>query len=128
MATYIAPDGNPEVWDVKPNGYFTPEEWAALHPVLPPTLDEQQAAFTAAIQRRLDVFVQTRGYDNIFTAATYATSSDPQFAVEGQYAVLARDLTWRTAYQILAEVLGGLRPPPTIDDILAELPALEWPS
>ena len=32
MATYFSPAGNPEVWDEKPEGYFTPEQWAAAHP------------------------------------------------------------------------------------------------
>lgn len=48
--TYYSPDGNPEVWDKKPEGYFTPEEWAELHPTPPPpppTRDEQIAALTA---------------------------------------------------------------------------------
>ena len=56
-----------------------------------PTLEEQQAAFTAAIQHYLDAFARSKGYDNIFTAATYVTSKDPQFALEGQYAVEAKE-------------------------------------
>ena len=40
MATFYSPDGNPEVWDVKPEGYYTPEEWAALHPLPEPTFEE----------------------------------------------------------------------------------------
>ena len=30
--TFYSPDGNAEMWDKKPKGYFTPEEWAAAHP------------------------------------------------------------------------------------------------
>lgn len=40
MATFYSPDGNPEVWEIKPDGYYTPAEWAALHPPLEPTLEE----------------------------------------------------------------------------------------
>lgn len=29
---FISPTGNNEVWDVKPAGYFTEEEWKKLHP------------------------------------------------------------------------------------------------
>jgi hypothetical protein len=49
MATYYNPDGNPEVWDTKPDGYFTPEEWAELHPYIPPvpTREELIANLTA---------------------------------------------------------------------------------
>jgi len=49
MATYYNPNGNPEVWDTKPDGYYTPEEWQELHPPVPyvPTKEEQIANLTA---------------------------------------------------------------------------------
>ena len=43
MSTYYSPTGNPEVWEEKPDGYFTVEEWQEMHPVptpAPPTSDE----------------------------------------------------------------------------------------
>lgn len=48
MATYVNPDtGNHEVWDTKPTGYYTEEEWAALHPAPKPTKEEKLAALDA---------------------------------------------------------------------------------
>ena len=50
MAKYYSPEGNPEVWDTKPDGYYTEEEWQELHPTPPPpspTREEQIAALTA---------------------------------------------------------------------------------
>ena len=49
MATYYNPNGNPEVWDTKPDGYYTVEEWQELHPPVPyvPTKEEQLATLTA---------------------------------------------------------------------------------
>jgi hypothetical protein len=47
---YYSPDGNLEVWDTKPEGYFTEDEWAALHPAPPapePTTEEKIAALDA---------------------------------------------------------------------------------
>ena len=44
MAKYYSPQGNLEVWDTKPDGYYTVEEWAALHPAPEPPLDEVKAA------------------------------------------------------------------------------------
>ena len=32
MPTFYSPDGNAEVWEAKPDGYYTVEEWEALHP------------------------------------------------------------------------------------------------
>ena len=103
-------------------------EILAAVPPAPPTPEEQQAMFTAAIQAHLDAFARTRNYDGILSATTYATSSVPKFLAEGQYAVEARDSTWATAYEILGAVLSGMRPmPESIDDVLADLPTLTWP-
>lgn len=47
---YYSPDGNLEVWEEKPKGYYTIEEWEELHPTPPPpppTKEEQIAALTA---------------------------------------------------------------------------------
>ena len=129
---YYSPDGNPEVWAEKPAGYFTVEEWTREHPApVPepyvPTPEEQLAAFTAAIQARLDDFARTRNYDDILSAASYATSTMAKFKTEGQYAVEARDATWAKGYVIMDDVLAGRRPMPTLEEVLAELPALSWP-
>lgn len=47
---YYSPDGNLEVWDKKPDGYYTEEEWAELHPAPEPpepTKDEKLQALNA---------------------------------------------------------------------------------
>lgn len=88
-----------------------------------------QAAIVAATQSRLDTFAQTRNYDGILSACTYATSSVPKFAAEGQYCVDARDATWSALYTILGAVLSQTRPmPESFADIVADLPALVWPA
>lgn len=80
-------------------------------------------------QQRLDDFARTSNYDGILSACTYATSSVPKFAAEGQYAVLRRDDTWATLYTILAEVEAGTRAMPTgYADVEPELPVLAWPA
>jgi hypothetical protein len=48
-------------------------------------LKAQVAEYSAAIQRWLDVAAQERGYDNVFTACTYAEEpAVPKFQAEGQ--------------------------------------------
>ncbi len=42
MATYYNPEGNPEVWDEKPQGYYTVEEWQELHPYVPPVPTKEE--------------------------------------------------------------------------------------
>ena len=44
MAKFYSPAGNLEVWDTKPVGYYTEEEWAKLNPAPEPPLDEVKAA------------------------------------------------------------------------------------
>jgi hypothetical protein len=91
------------------------------------TPEQVQAEFSAAIQARLDGFAQERLYDSILSACTYAASSDPAFAAEGQRCIELRDATWRAAYGILADALAGNRPAPSIESLFDELPALTWP-
>lgn len=96
---------------------------------LPLTAEQVQATFVAAIQKRLDDFARTRNYDSILSACTYATSTVPKFAAEGQAAVDLRDQTWAAAYTILDDVLANRRDmPASIADIEYDLPALEWPA
>lgn len=104
---------------------LTAEEIAAL-PV--PTPEQLQADYTARIQQRLDAFARTRGYDGILSAASYVTSTNAQFAKEGQYCVGARDATWAKGYEVMAAVQAGTRPMPTWAELEAELPALAWPA
>jgi hypothetical protein len=47
---YYSPDGNLEVWDTKPEGYYTEAEWQGLHPAPKPpepTTEEKLAALNA---------------------------------------------------------------------------------
>jgi hypothetical protein len=83
--------------------------------------------FTNSIQQRLDAFAQSRGYDNITNACTYANSKHANFAAEGRRCADLRDDTWAAAYVILEEVLAGTRAVPQgIEDIAADLPTLTW--
>lgn len=98
-------------------------------PVDPPTPAQIKAECIAGTQRRLDTFAQTRGYDGILSACTYATSTVDKFRNEGTYCVEARDATWSKAYEILAEVEAGTRPMPSgYPDIEPDLPPLVWPT
>jgi len=88
-----------------------------------------QAEIVQATQQRLDAFAQTKTYDNMLSACTYATSTVPLFRAEGQYCVEARDATWAKLVEILAEVESGVRPVPQgFAEIEGELPVLSWPA
>lgn len=110
--------------------------WEQVWGIRPLTVDEAaqkqqqiQNEIVTATQQRLDIFAQTRNYDGILSACTYAASSNSQFSLEGHCAVQARDATWAKLYQILAEVQAGTRPMPSgYADIEPELPVLAWPN
>jgi hypothetical protein len=88
-----------------------------------------QQRIVSETQSRLDRFAQTRNYDGILSLCTYADSTVPQFASEGAYGRQARDATWATLYQILAEVEAGIRAVPSgYAEVEPLLPALEWPA
>ena len=97
----------------------------------PPTLEEQQemmkAEFTTAIDTYMNTFAMTRGYDTMASAATYYDDEDSIFNAEGTYAKRMRSQIYRVSYAILNAVLSGQRPMPTIEEVMAELPKLEWP-
>lgn len=134
---YVIKNGDTKVPTVDVPGFDPhPEtvayrEWLAAGGVPEPadahSADEMIASVQQAVQQRLDDFARTRAYDGILSAATYAASAVPKFAAEGQYAVQARDATWAACYQIMADVQAGTRAMPSVEDVLAELPALEWP-
>lgn len=125
----LSSKGNYEqVFSVQPK-YSTEEETqAAIQADLLAKSLAFQSSVLQQVQLRLDTFAQTRNYDSILSASTYATSVIPKFQAEGQAAVNARDTTWATLYTILGEVQAGTRPAPeSYTDIEAELPLLEWP-
>ena len=49
MAKYYSPQGNVEVWETKPDGYYTEAEWEEMNPPIPyvPTKQEQIEELTA---------------------------------------------------------------------------------
>ncbi len=65
MAIFYSSEGNPEVWQTRPGGYYTPEEWAALHPPPAPTLEElresKMAEMQSSFNRRVSGFITITG-------------------------------------------------------------------
>lgn len=108
-------------WEVYP----LPQEEIDL--ILETKVRQLKESIVTRVQERLDYFARTNGYDGILSACTYADSVVPKFAAEGTRAKELRDTTWAATYQIMQDVLEGIRPTPTsFEDIESELPALTW--
>ncbi len=95
---------------------------------LDPALVGRVAELIAAhVQKRLDTFAQTKGFDGILSAASYKGDADPVFNEEGTRASTLRTDTWKAFYAYQDGVLAGTTPvPKTLADIDAVLPALTW--
>lgn len=87
-----------------------------------------QSQVVREVQARLDIMARKRGYDNIVSLTSYAASKSSRFAAEAQHGVDVRDAAWGKCYEILGEVEAGTRPVPTLEEILAEMPSMEWPA
>lgn len=79
--------------------------------------------YEVAVQAHLDSTAKTAGYDNILSACSYAGFANP-FQVEGQKYVAWRGMVWEYCYEQLALVQSGARTAPTVNELIADLPAL----
>jgi hypothetical protein len=82
-----------------------------------------------AVQARLDAFAKEHGYDNIQSACTYVTSTEPRYATDAATAVAMRDSTWATLHSLFDETVQGTRQmPSTVEEVIELLPVLVWPN
>lgn len=114
---------------------YTDGQWVQTWELIPLSQVEAEVAvgnfqtyIVNSTQERLDTFAKTRGYDGILSACTYASSTIPKFAGEGQCCVNIRDATWAALYQLMNDVQTAVKPAPASwADVEAVLPALVWP-
>lgn len=104
-------------------GRSSEHEWTP--PSAPaPTVDD----YKSAIVTMLDAMAQERRYDNAVSISTYVGSTNPVWAAEAVAFVAWRDAVWAHAYTELDKVMTGQRPQPSVEDLIAELPGMAWPS
>lgn len=82
--------------------------------------------FTNIVQKWMNDIVRRKNYDDVQSAATYIYSSDEKFAAEGNAVVKWRDKVWRYCYDVIDDVVAGKRGVPSTNELLKELPELEW--
>ena len=74
----------------------------------------------------MDTKVQERGYDGILSACSYVNTGIERFDNEGAACRAWRSAVWDKCYAMLAEVQVGTRAVPTVEELISELPKLEW--
>lgn len=88
MPKYYSPEGNIEVWEQKPNGYYTVEQWQELHPAPTPpepTTDEQLAELDARYNAK------KTEYTTAYTAAIMRGDTESAEAIKGYMGTLDDD-------------------------------------
>ena len=126
LASY--PEGTVQV-SLKPGSDYEwdGEAWVYSPPQL--TAEQLLELFRGAIQAHVDATAQTRSYDSGTSLASYVASGNAQWAAEAAAFVTWRDAVWIYTYAELDKVTADppQRDVPTIEDFLAELPAIAWP-
>ena len=105
MPTYYSPAGNPEVWEEKPAGYFTPEEWQSAHPApepTPPTPEEQ------AEQRRQEILAELDRIDRASARSLRAITTAQAAGQTPDHADVEALTGYETAAIELRRELAGL--------------------
>ena len=92
-----------------------------------PTEEEIQKMLTDGVQKWMDSKVQERNYDNIHTCVgTYLYSPVDKFRIEAEHVKDWVSYVWAKCYEILAQVKNGEREIPTLEEVINELPILNW--
>lgn len=75
----------------------------------------------------LDSKAKKKNYHDGAWLAGYATSTDSEFHANAQKFVAWRDKVWRKCYDLLDEYEAGkMERLPTVPEVLAQLPTMEW--
>ena len=79
-----------------------------------------------AVQAVLDGKAKEKNYDNGFALAGYALSTNDIFRSEAGKFIAWRDAVWGKCYQILDAYKAGEIEMPSVENVIAVLPELEW--
>ena len=119
----IAIDGDGEIPDAV-------REWIAAgntpSPYVAPAPTE--ADYSAAIQAHVDGTARLRGYADSVACCSYHDSANATWAAESAVFKAWRDSVWLYAFTQLAAVQSGQRAQPNVAELVAELPAITWPT
>lgn len=91
-----------------------------------PTQEEVLREYEDAVQAHLDATAQSRDYDNTYTCLSYLSSTDDIWRRESHAFNTWRDQVWRKCHEILNAFMAGEIVQPTIDELIAQLPVIDW--
>lgn len=91
-----------------------------------PTPEEIVKGYEDAVQAYLDQTAQSRDYDNTYTCLSYLSSTDEIWRRESNAFNAWRDRVWRKCHEILNAVKAGMIQPPTVEELITQLPVIDW--
>ncbi len=116
MSVYYSPQGNCEIWETKPDGYLTEEEWLVLFPV--PTLEEQLAAQAVAEARgQSRSILMARMQADMVQTGAFAAAEFATFAKAGLFTDWAAGQTYAKGYRLAHKGI--------VYEVMQEVTALE---
>ena len=81
-----------------------------------------------AVQNVVDETAKSKSFRDGVTMASYANSTNLEWAAEAQAFIAWRDRVWMYVYEQYALVLSGSRDQPTVEELLDELDPPNWPA
>ena len=93
----------------------------------PPTAQDIINQYDTAIENWLDSTVQQRNYKNVESCISYEGDNNPKYAREALAVKAWRSAVYTQAEVLIAQYIGGdISAVPPIEEIIAELPQLDW--
>ena len=93
----------------------------------PPTAQDIINQYDTATENWLDSTVQQRNYKNVESCISYVGDANPKYAREAEAVKAWRSAVYTQAEVLIAQYIGGdISAVPPIEQIIAELPQLDW--
>jgi len=90
-------------------------------------IDAFETIVKIVVQKMLDDFALTRGYDDIKSACDYVNSKIPEYKAEAIRCIDLRDDVWHSLTTYINAVKAGTEPPPMAwSDIAVHIPPITW--
>ena len=125
------PSYDPDTHSVEPDTLVQRgDKWyqafkVVARPPAPPAPPLTEHDYVAAMEHHYDLVARQRNYDNRITCALRAGYPGP-FQAEGQAFAVWMDECNAFAYRLLRQIQAGTAAIPTIEGLLAMLPAFSW--
>ena len=100
MPVYYSPDGNAEMWDEKPDGYMTEDEWEKHNT---PTEEEMAAQALAEARAQSSTILIARMQADMVQTGAFAAAEFATFARAGLFADWAAGQTYAKGYRLAHE-------------------------